>query len=169
MRNLISIFVLLLAFSFSVEAQKFGHVNSTQIIMLLPEVKAADSELENYQKQLIERGQAMVKAFETAYADYGQRANNGELSGIQMQQEEAKLNEQNQEIQKYEVEVQQLIAKKREEVYQPILNKVQETVNQIGKEMGYTMIFDTANGSLVYVQESEDLMPVVKERLGIAN
>ncbi len=169
MKTIISIFILVLSMTFSVDAQKFGHVNSTQIIMSLPEVKVADSELENYQKQLIERGQAMVKAFETAYAAYGQKANNGELSAIQMQQEEAKLNEQNQEIQKYEVEVQQLIAKKREEVYQPILNKVRETVTQIGKEMGYTMIFDTANGSLVFVQESDDLMPLVKERLGIAN
>ena len=115
----------------SLSAQKFGHVNSSQIIMSLPEVKAADSQLENYQKQLLEKGQAMVKDFEVAYKAYGEKANAGELTGIEMQQEEARLTQQQQDIQKYEVEIQQLLAQKRAEVYQPILNKVQQVVQDI--------------------------------------
>ena len=169
MKRILTSLILVMAAVFTMNAQKFGHVNSTEIIMSLPEVKAADSQLESYQKQLVEKGQAMVKSFETAYQAYGQKANAGELSGIEMQQEEARLTQQQQEIQQYEVEVQQLLAQKRAEVYQPILDKVQDVVQTIGKEMGYTMIFDSGSGGLVFVQDSEDLMPIVKERLGIAN
>lgn len=165
----IIITILVVSAFINLSAQKFGHINSTQIIVALPEVKAADSQLEAYQKQLLDKGQSMVQEFETAYKAYGEKANAGELSGIQMQQEEARLTQKQQEIQKYEVEVQQMIAQKRAEVYQPILDKIQKVVQDIGKEMGYTMIFDSGSGGLVYVQESDDLMPVVKERLGIPN
>ena len=167
MKNYISIVAFFLFTAAHLAGQKFGHLNSTQIIASLPEVKAADSEIESYQKQLVDRGQAMVKEFEAAYAAYGEKANKGELSAVQMQQEEAKLNAQNQQIQQYEVEVQQLLITKRQEVYQPILDKVQQVVNQIGKEEGYTMIFDTANGAIVFVPEGEDLMTKVKAKLGI--
>ena len=86
-----------------------------------------------------------------------------------MQQEEARLSAQQQEIQMYEVEVQQLLATKRQEVYQPILDKVQKVVEEVGKELGYTMVFDSGSGGLLFVQNSDDLMSVVKQRLGITN
>ena len=84
-----------------------------------------------------------------------------------MQQEEAKLTQKQQEIQKYEVEVQEMIAKKKQEVYQPILDKIQAVIDQIGKEQGFTMIFDSSSLGMIFAADSEDLMPVVKARLGM--
>lgn len=163
----IIIVISCLLFTSMLLAQKFGHVNSNEIIMAMPEVKAADSELDAYSKVLISKGQEMVKEYEAAYQAYVGRANSGELSQLQMQQEEAALVAKNQKVGEYEVEVQQLIAKKKEEVYQPILDKVQKIIQDIGKEMGYTMIFDSSSFAMVFAETSEDIMPIVKERLGI--
>lgn len=148
-------------------AQKYGHLNSNEIISSFPEVKSADSDLESYSKQLIEKGQAMMAEFQTGYEAYVARANKGEMSQLQMQQEEAKLGQKKQDIEKYEVEVQDMIAKKKQEVYQPILDKIQAVIDQIGKEQGFTMIFDSSNMAMIFAAESEDLMPVVKARLGM--
>lgn len=160
--------ILFSLFAFSaLTAQKYGHLNSNEIISSFPEVKSADSDLESYSSQLIEKGKAMMTEYQESYQTYVGRANSGELSQLQMQQEEAKLTQKQQEIQKYEVEVQDMIAKKKQEVYQPILDKIQAVIDQIGKEQGFTMIFDSSSLGMIFAADSEDLMPVVKQRLGM--
>ena len=157
----------MLAAVVAMQAQKYGHVNSSQLILALPEVKTADAALEAYQKELFAKGEEMMKAFETGYQAYVAKANSGEISKLQMQQEEGALSAQQAEIQKYEVEVQQKLASKKQELYQPILTKVQEAVEALGKSEGYTMIFDTSMGGIISMQEGDDLMPILKTKLGI--
>jgi len=166
--NRIKVTTIILAFmciGFSMQAQKFGYLNSALLLSELPEVKAADSDLEAYQKQLVASGEKMVKAFETKYQAYVKQANDGILSQVQMQQKEGELNTEQQKIQQYEVEVQQKLLKKREALYQPILDKVKVALEAIGKEQGYTMIFDSSSGTLLHADESDDVMPLVKARL----
>lgn len=159
--------LLILSLSFTGYGQKFGHINSQQIIASFPDVKAADSELESYSNVLMKKGQDMLKAYEAEYQSYAAKANNGELSQIQMQQADQALAAKQQEIQQYEVEIQTLLAQKKQEVYQPLLDKIQEVITAVGKEEGYTMIFDSSSLGMVFSNESEDLMDVVKARLGI--
>jgi len=149
----------------SLSGQKFGYVNSAELIRNLTEVKTADTQLEAYQKELFTKGEQMVKAFETEYTAYMTKVNGGQLSQIQMQKEEARLTEQQQGIQAYEVKVQEQLAAKKQELYQPILDRVQVVVNQVGKEMGYTMIFDTSMGGLVFVEESDNLLATIQAKL----
>jgi outer membrane protein len=149
----------------SLSAQKFGYVNSAELIRNLPEVQAADSQLEAYQKVLFSKGEEMVKTFEAEYTSYMTKVNEGTLSQVEMQEEEARLTTQQQNIQKYEVEVQENLAAKKQELYQPILDKVQVIVDQVGKEMGYTMIFDTSMGGIVFVEESDNLLTTIQSRL----
>lgn len=163
------VFTLLMTFAtvFSLSAQKFGYVNSSQLLISLPEVKTADASLETYQKELVTKGEQMVKKFETSYTAYLEKVNSGELSQLQMQQQEAALSQEQQAIQSYEVEVQQKLAAKKQELYQPILNKVQDLVNQVGKDNGYTMIFDASIGGILFAEDGDDLMPMLKQKLGV--
>ena len=69
-------------------AQKFGHLNSAELLVDMPEVKLADTELVAYQKGLISAGEELVKAFKANYEKYVEEANGGTLSGIQMKQKE---------------------------------------------------------------------------------
>lgn len=167
MKTFFTTIILALVTLGSMNAQKFGHLNSNLIITSMPEVKAADTELESYQKILIQKGQAMMKEYEGLYTAYAEKANKGELSQLQMQQEETALAGKQQAIQQYEVEVQQLIATKKQEVYQPILDKIQVAINEIGKENGYTMIFDSSSMGMVFSNDTEDVMALVKAKLGV--
>ncbi len=165
-RNIL--FVLLFAAaSISLTAQKFGHLNSQQLLLEVPEIKSANSQLEAYQNQLITKGEGMVKTFEANYKAYIDEANEGNLSKLEIQKRESALGLEQQGIQKYELEVQQLLAKKREVLYKPILDRVKSVVDQVGKDNGYTMIFDSSTGMLLHAMDSEDVIPLVRSKLGI--
>jgi len=163
------LFTLCLSFllCFGIQAQKFGYVNSSQLLVGMPEVKQADTQLETYQKQLISKGETMVKAFEANYQAYAAEANTGNLSKVQMQTKEGALTTEQQNIAKYEQEVQTKLMQKREELYKPILAKVQTAIDAIGAEEKYTMIFDTSTGALLHANATKDLLDKIKGKLGI--
>ena len=165
--NRILTLAFLVLLGLHLNAQKYRYVNSSQLLVNLPEVKTADSQLEAYQKQLITKGEEMVKSFETEYRAYLAKVDSGELSQIDMQQKEGKLAQDQQAIQAYEVQVQNDIAAKKQELYQPILSRVQEVVDAYGKEQGYSMIFDASIGGILFADTADDLMPVLKTKLGI--
>ena len=109
----------------------------------------------------------MVKKFETNYQALAKEAQEGVLSQVQMQKKEAELAEEQQKIQAFEVEVQNKILKTREELYSPILDEVKVILESIGKEQGYTMIFDSSGGTILHANDSENVMSQVKSKLGI--
>ena len=147
-------------------AQKFGHINSQQLLVESPLVKAADAKLQTFQNDLIGVGKQMVTTFETNYKKYVSEVEAGGLSKVQMSQRESELGKSQEAIQKYEVEIQQKIAKKREELYKPILDKAKLAIDEIGKEGNYTMIFDTGGNGLLFAVEGEDVLAKVKTKLG---
>lgn len=159
--------LMLLAFTSVVYGQKFGYINTQELLVSMPEVKAADNELETFQKQLLTIGQNKVAEFEAEYKKYAEDAQKGVLSQVQSQAKEADLAKKQEEIQKYEQEVQMQLAAKREELYKPILDKVKMAIETYGKDNGYTMIFDSSAGAILHAMESDNLFNALKTKLGI--
>ena len=57
---------------------------------------------------------------------------------------------------------------KRAELLAPILEKIQNAINVVGKEKGYTYVLDLATGAAVYVgTDAVDCTSAVKAKLGI--
>ena len=165
--NVLCIAGMIFLMGFTAQAQKFGYVNSTLILSEHPGIKAADSELEAYQKQLIGKGESMVASFEQKYKAYAEQAQAGTLSQVQAQQKEQELATEQQTIQAYELEMQNKLLLKREELYQPILDKVNNVLSQMGDEGGYTMIFDSSTGGLLHADDSNDLTEALRAKLGM--
>jgi outer membrane protein len=155
---------LVSVFSFG---QKFGYVNTQELVSSMPEVKAADTQLETHQKMLMANGQAKVGEFEAEYKKYMDDAQKGILSQVQIQEKEAQLLKKQEEIQKMENDMQIELTKKREELYKPLLDKVAEVIKAYGKENNYTMIFDSSIGSILHAAESDNLIAPLKLKLGI--
>ena len=168
MKNLLLVLMLMAGTSAGVMAQKFGHLNSQLLLIEMPEVKSADTQLETYQKQLLTQGEQMVQAFQTKYQAYEAEAQSGKFSPLQLQTKETELQKEYETIQQYEVTIQNKLAEKRGELYQPLLDRVKVAIEKIGKENGYTMIFDTSvAGAIVHAEDSEDIMAMVKAELGM--
>jgi len=164
MKKLAKISLLLLVFGMmqvtSVMAQKYGHVNSGNIIAQLPETKAADSQLIAYRDQLVKKGEEMATAVQTEYQAFATEYQGGGVTPVEAQKKEAYFQAKQQELAQYEQKVMQDMEKRRTELYQPILERVQTVLDEIGKEGGYSMIFDTsilAGNPILFAEDSVDL------------
>lgn len=169
MKRITILCLLCLVLAVAVHAQqKFGYVNSAELLASLPEVDAADAELETFQTQLISQGQEKVQAFEKNYNAYLEEVNQGLLSKVQMAEREKKLNKEQQAIAEFEKEVQLKVLQKREALLQPILNKVDEAIQAVGDEGGYSFIFDTSvNGAILHAPDTDNLINAIKAKLGV--
>lgn len=160
-----SLFIALFCVAVSVQAQKFGYINSSAILAEMPDVKQADAQLEALQKQLQKKGQGMVEKFQQDYVAIQQKVERGELSPKQQEEEAKKLETAQTDIQKFEQEMVDQLQKKRSELMNPILEKVNNAIQEVAKEGSYQYIFD--EGVLLYKDPSMDITAMVKTKLGI--
>ncbi len=73
-----------------------------------------------------------------------------------------------QNIQQFQETAQQGMQQKQAELMQPILDKIQKAISEVGKEGGFTYIFDLATQSVAYYSaDSQDVTDLVKQKLNI--
>ena len=70
-------------------------------------------------------------------------------------------------IDDFKTQAQDLLSKKETELVQPLIDKAKKAIDEVAVEKGYNYIFDTGTGALIYYQDSDDIMPFVKAKLGI--
>jgi outer membrane protein len=44
---------------------------------------------------------------------------------------------------------------------------VKNAISEVGKENGYTYIFDVGTGAVVFFDNGDNILPLVKKKLGI--
>lgn len=168
MKNILRITALCLAlvsFTFAAQAQKFGYVNTNQILEDLPEVKQADANIAALQKQLENKYKKDLEALQVLYTDVQGKVQSGTLSPKQQETEAAKIKTMEEGLRKFEQESQTKLMTKRNELIQPILDKVNNAIETVGKEGGYQFIFDET--VLLYKESSQDVTAKVKAKLGV--
>jgi len=155
-------------FTTSLNAQtksKFGHIDSQALLEAMPEKAAADKKLEEFAATLEKQLGAMSSEWESKVQDY--RANEAVMSDIIAQTKAEEIQNLEQRIQAFQQNAQQRLAKEQASVYQPILDKATASIEKVAEENGFTYVFDTSSGSLLYQPESDDILPLVKADLGI--
>src|SRR6187431_2303448 len=163
----IPVVLIALLFSSGVVAQnlKFGHINSTELIQSMPQTKQADSTLKKFAESLDSQLKTMTIEYQTKLQNYQAKVDS--MPEAIKQTKEKELYDLQTRIQDFQQTAQESIQKKKEEIYGPILKKAEDAIKALAKEKSYYYIFDTSVGAVVYAQESDDLMPVVKAKLGI--
>lgn len=171
MNNFIKIFTLVICFatffSSTTYAQKFGYLNSQNLLAEYPAVKNADKELQTYQEQLSKDFEAKAKALEAKFAQYVADAQGGKVPAAEAQATEASLQKERNDILQLEQKLAGDVAKKRQDLLAPILRKVDDAIREVGKENGFQFIFDESMGAILFDANAEDVMPLVKAKLGL--
>lgn len=146
--------------------QKFGYLNSAQLIEAHPKVATANAELEAFRKSLLDPFEVKAKAFEAKYQFFVEEVNAGTLSKVSIQTRQQELQKEQQDLSTEEQQIEFSILQKREQLLQPILMEIDEIIQSVGKEGKYLMIFDTSvTGAVLYGQESDDLTESIKAKL----
>lgn len=156
-----------LLMSISLNAQKFGYINSQALIQQIPQVKEANAELETIKKQYEKQGQDKVASLQTKYQALERKQAQGEIAPKQLEVEAQALKQEEMEIAKFQQEIQQKLYEKSEILLKPIRDKIQNAINDVAKENGYDYILDQSMGILLYADESVDVSTLVKAKLGM--
>jgi outer membrane protein len=170
MEMTIKYYLLLAALLFTgiqtTSAQKYGHMNFGSLIASLPETKEADKALEAYQKQLNTEIKEKSTAWQTRAEAFVQEVQGGNLAPIRQQEKEQALEADREKIIELQQSVQQKVQAKRQELLEPIVNKVEDAINSVAKENSYMMIFDTSVfNAILFAQDSDDVTELVKAKL----
>ena len=154
------ILMLMLCAPMTMMAQKFGKVNTQQIMQSLPDVAKANGEMEALQKQKENDLKAMQDEFQRKADEY-QKASST-MAATMKQQKETELQTLQQKIQQAYQDGQQELQKKSSELMQPIVAKVKAAIDAVGKAGNYTFIFE--DGAAVYT--GTNVVDVTKEVQG---
>ncbi len=149
-------------------AQKIAHINVDELISLMPETQAAESEMQKYAQQLEKDLEEMQTEAQAKYQNLLNNQNNWTQLRITKEQEE--LEGMAQRIQQYQVQAQQDLQKKQMELMEPIIEKAQNAINGVARDKGYTYVLDSSQskGVVIYVEKGEDILPLVKAKMGLS-
>jgi outer membrane protein len=172
MKRFISITVLIIVIALAgksamAQTLKFGHINSDELIQLMPEYDSATVTLERFRKELINALELMSVEFNNKNEAYQKDSKN--LSDIVKQTKEQELVDMQKRIQDFQNNAQTQLQTKQSEVFQPIYAKVDKAIKDVGKENGFLYVFDIAKGALLYYDEtkSTNILALVKTKMGL--
>ena len=159
--------VALFVMSGMTQAQvKIAHVNTAEILDAMPDKAKAEKDLEKYYGELQSQLQTMAQEYQTKMQDY--EANQATMSNLVKQSKEKEIIDIQNRIQQFQANAESEFENKRAELLKPILDKIQNAINQVGKEKGYTYMLDLATGAAVYVgDDAVDATKDVKAKLGL--
>jgi outer membrane protein len=146
---------------------KIGHINSSDILKLMPEVIAAQGALEKFSKELQNQSDILVAEYQKKTDEY--QALPPTTSDILKKDKETEIVQLEQRIKKFQEDAQGEVSKKQAELLEPIMKKLQDVIKEVAKEKGYDYILDTSTGSVVFQNEAYDISSFVKKKLNILN
>ena len=163
------VILTLVCSTFAAQAQtKVGHINSSNLLEMLPETDSIQKQLvqvqEMWQRILAEKETEAKTKYNALMIIIDKPSVSDSEKEIKTQEVE-NLQKQYQELQKRANDDLQI---KQEELLSPLLEKVKKTISEVAKANGYAYVMDTTEGSsILYSDSSFDLMPLVKAKLGV--
>lgn len=166
-KTILTLFVALACLS-TAQAQnpvKLGHVDRQALMLMLPERKTAETKMQDFAQKLDERLRAMMKEYQDKVADAQAQAETMTRTEQQMAMRE--IQEMEQRISDAQEKAQEDLSKQEEELLAPMVKRTNEAIETVASEQGYTYIFDTSTGVVLYSGGGTDILPLVKTKLGI--
>ena len=159
--------VIMLLAPMSLLAEKFGYVNSAEIVQIMPEFTKAQKKLQDLEKMYTDDFNALRTELEKKGTEFEKLQKDSVPENILKRRYEELL-QMEQRLQQYGQEVQQNLAKAEQEEMIAIQSKLRDALDAIGREGGYVCIFDLSSG-MPYISKTlcEDVTTKVRTKLGI--
>ncbi len=160
----VTIILILGAVGFVNAQNKIAHINVTDLLAAMPEMKTAQAELKKLQETYKADIESSMTELKNKYTLYSSEAT-------------AKTEEENQkraqELQGFEKNIgeaqqaaQQELSKKQAELFEPISKKALAAIEKVAAAQGYDYVIDATQGGGLIVAKGKDLLAEVKQELG---
>ena len=144
---------------------KLGHIDRQALMLMLPERDSAEVRMQNFAKTLDQRLKTMGAEYEAKRSEYEGRAET--MTNTEKEMAMQDLQDMEQRIVKAQSKAEEDLAKQEEELLAPMVKRTNEAIKAVGDEKGFTYIFDSSTGMVLYFEKGEDILPLVKAKLGI--
>jgi len=158
--------VMLLGLNTNVFSQaKFGHIDTNALLGQMPGRDTAQQQLEQFARELETTFTALQREFQTKYQEFLEKQET--FSTLIRQTKERELMSLQERIQEFQESAQQEIMNKENELLRPIIEKARKAIDEVAAENGYTYIFDSSTGMLLFSDPADNIMDKVKAKIGI--
>jgi len=146
-------------------AQKFGHVNFAELYKQVPGHDVAQAEYEKYVMEIKQQIDAMETELQQKYTEYS--VNSASMTPLIKSAKERELQDLNARYEEFRASIQADLSAKDAELSEPLITKARTAVEDVAKENGYTYIFNSSDGLVLYAIPSDDVIDLVLKKLGV--
>jgi len=166
--KLFAIVALIIGCSFASQAQnpvKIGYIDFNTLLAAMPGIDSVKIKLQNYQKMLTDQMDAMKAEFENKYLDYQSQSTS--MSDLIKQTKEKELSDLQARIDAFQQKASQDLQTRQQELVAPFIDKAKIAIKDVAKENKFTYILNAIEDVVIYKDEADDVMALVKKKLGI--
>jgi len=149
----------------AISQTKIGYISTEELIGSMPEAEKANTELQEYQQALNQQGASYYKELNELDSLFAK-----DSATMSKATKELKRNDMialYQKVQGWQQTMQQMIGEKQQTLLGPIQKKAIDNIKLVAKEAGYAYVFEA--GSLLVSPPSDDILPLVKKKMGIVD
>lgn len=150
---------------FAQAQSKVAHINSTDLIQAMPEMKSAQAQMEKLGKTYEADIKDMASQLDSKMKQYDSEA------ATQTNEENAKraqeLQTMENNIRQYQAQAQRDLQQKELDLLQPITEKAKAAILKVARAQGFEYVLDSSQGNGVIMADGKDLLNDVKKEMGI--
>lgn len=167
MKKFIIAAVLCIATMTGYAQNKFGNINMGQVFEAMPERATIQKEMEDMQAKYEAELQKMGEEYQKKVSDFVAQQDSLEKNIAEARAQE--IEQLQQRIQQFREMAAKNLQEEQQKRVAPIIEKINKAIQTVGEKQGFTYIFDTAAGNILYFSPSQcvDVLPLVKAELGL--
>lgn len=148
----------------SAQTVKIGYLNPDEVIKAMPESKTVETTLADLSKKYEDQLATMQTELKTKMEELEKLGSNEPQS---IKERKAKdIEDLQTRLQQFYQQAQSELQRKQQELIQPLHSKLQDAVDAVGKEGGFTVVL-YKEMMMYYAAPAVDITPQVKAKLGI--
>lgn len=167
---------LILFIGLNTSAQvKIGYTNVELILAYMPEAKKMDQQLQTYQNNLAQKLKVKDDYVKTKYSEYLELKQKEE-QGVGVEKADLKTREDellklDEELRRFTQDSEDQLIRKRSELLEPILKKLQDAIDNVAKTEGFKYILNQTTSAgvstILFGPEEHDVTERVMKILNI--
>lgn len=149
---------------------RMGYTNVDYILSLMPESKKIESDIKVYKAQLENQAKEKLKEYQEKLEAYQKGAEM--MTDVIKSSKERELVNLQQEIQMFQKDAEESLAKKQQEALEPLLDKIQKAIDAVAQKNDLTYVFnsDAGFGStpiLLHGPKEDNISDLILREMGI--
>ena len=150
---------------------RIGYTNLELVLSYLPEAQQVEQQLRTYEKKVIEQLNIKQSYLQTKIEEYTELKQQGKLTAAQEEERRKEILKLDEEIKRFQEESEQNYMKKKAELLQPIIDKLQKAIDELAAAEGYDYIFNNSNATgvafILHGPKGDDVTEKLLKKLGV--